>query len=134
MPIQNRTGSLPPARRQAFQRLQVIGRILVNVIVQPVFIQQVGVGPPAEQRRLGRVVPRVVIAGGRNIQPLVPVTPVFGIQGVLVVLRVSGDKDLSPVLDAQQVRACRIALRQDAQLSAGIDVLPADPGMAAVGA
>ena len=36
----------------ALNLAQIVGGVLVDIVVQPVLIQQVGVGTPAEQRRL----------------------------------------------------------------------------------
>ena len=128
--------NIPPGkllRRGVVQSVQVVGGVLVDVVVQPVGIEQVGVGPPAKDRRLGRVVAGVVVFRGRDGQPPGHVPAVFGVQGQLVVLGVPGDEDLPAVLGAQQVGARLIAGGQDAQGRAPGDVLRAHAGVAAVG-
>ena len=76
-------------------------------------------GAPAEQRRLLRVIVRIVVDGHTDGQALGHVPLVFGIQRVLVVLRVAGDKDLPSVLGAHEEGPGHIALGQDAQGIAG---------------
>src|SRR5699024_3561913 len=56
-------------RRSVVQGVQVVGGVLVDIIVQPVGIQQVGVGPPAEHRGAAGVVVGVVVFGRRDGQP-----------------------------------------------------------------
>ena len=90
-------------------------------------------GAPAEQRRLLRVIVRIVVDGHMDGQALGHVPLVLGIQRVLVVLRVAGDKDLPSVLGAHEEGPGHIALGQDAQRVAGIHIGPADAGVAAVG-
>ena len=111
----------------------VIGSVLIDVIVQPVLIQQVGMGTPAEEGRLLRVVVGIVILGHCNGQALAHIPLVLGIQRVLIVLRVAGDKDLAAIFGAHEERACLVALGQDAEGAAVEHIFPADAGMAAVG-
>ena len=40
----------------ALDLAQIVRRVLVDVVVQPVLVQQVSMGAPAEQRRLLRVI------------------------------------------------------------------------------
>ena len=47
----------------ALDLAQIIGGILVDIVVQPVLIQQVGVGTPAEQRRLCGIIAAVIVSG-----------------------------------------------------------------------
>ena len=85
----------------ALDLAQIVRRVLVDVVVQPVFVQQVSMGAPAEQRRLLRIIVRIVVDGHMDGQALGHVPLVLGIQRVLVVFRVAGDKDLPSVLGAQ---------------------------------
>ena len=112
---------------------QIIGGVLVDVVVQPVFIQQMGVRAPAEERRLAGVIVGVVVFGHCNGQALGNIPLILRIQRVFVVLRVADDKDLTAVLGAHQERPCLIALGKDAQRTAVVDILPAHGGVAAVG-
>ena len=84
-------------------RAQVVGRILVDVVVQPVLIQQVCVSTPAEERRLLGVVVGVIVLWHRDGQALADIPLVLGVQRVLVVLRVAGDEDLPSILDRKSV-------------------------------
>ena len=66
-------------------------------------------------------------------QPLGYIPLILGIQRIFIVLRVTGDKDLPPVLGAHQEGPGGVALGQNAQGGAVVHILPADAGVAAVG-
>ena len=61
----------------ALDLAQIVGGILVNIVVQPVLRQQVGVGTPAEQRRLCGIIVRVVIHRHMDGQALVHIAAVL---------------------------------------------------------
>ena len=84
-------------------------------------------GTPAEEGRLLRVVVGIVILGHCNGQALAHIPLVLGIQRVLIVLRVAGDKDLAAIFGAHEERACLVALGQDAE---GAAVEPRTSGFA----
>lgn len=75
--------------------VQIIRGILVDVVVQPVGVQQVAVGAPAEQRVAGGVVGGVVVAGHVDGLARLDVPLVLGVQGVLVVLGVADDEEIN---------------------------------------
>src|SRR6056297_1883990 len=84
-----------PAAGYLFKLTQVVGGGLVDIVIQPVGEQQVGVGPPARRRRgLGIVVGKVVARDG-DVQTLSHVATVLGGEGAGIVFQVAGNEDLS---------------------------------------
>ena len=65
---------------------QVVGRLLIQEVVQPVGKQQVGVRPPGVDGRLGGVIMREVVARHLNGQPLVKI-PQMCIRDSYITLR-----------------------------------------------
>ena len=65
-----------------FYLLQVIRSLLIDVVVEPVGVEQVGMCSPAVQRSLVRVVVTVVVSGLGYIQSLVQVTSVLSIESI----------------------------------------------------
>ena len=72
---------------------QVVGSGLVDIIIEPVGIEELGGGTPADDRGAGGVVLSEVVFRYGDIQPLVDIPEIFIGQGVRVILRVSGDKE-----------------------------------------
>ena len=112
--------------------VQIVRRVLVDVVVQPVGVQQVAVGAPAEQRVARGVVVGVVVAGDIDGLARLDVALVLGVEGVLIVLGVADDEDLPPGLGRKQHRPGDVALGQDAQVGAGVDGGTVQPGPTAV--
>lgn len=90
-------------------------------------------GPPAEERRLLRVIVGVVVLGWQW-QPLGHIPLILGIQRILIVLRVAGNEDLPPGSRCSSGKARLVALGKDAQSLAPVHVRAGDAGAAAVGA
>ena len=103
-------------------RLHVVGRGLVDEVVEPVCEQQVGAGAPGAGGPAGWVVVGVVVLRHRDGQPRVHVPAVLLLQGVGVVLRVAGDEDLPALVGGDGVDPRLLALGQDLQLWAGGDM------------
>ena len=89
-------------------------------------------GAPAEQRVAVGVIIGIVVTGDVDGLTSLHIALVFLIQRVLVILGVADDKDLPAGLGREQHRACRIALGQNAQITAGINGGAVQPGPAAV--
>ena len=112
---------------------QVVGRLLIQEVVQPVGKQQVGVRPPGVDGRLGGVIMREVVARHLNGQPLVKIPPVLITQGVPVIFRMAGDKNPPAVLVAYQIDPRLRRGGQDIQFRAVGHILFKDFRVAGVG-
>lgn len=112
---------------------QVVGRLLVDIVVEPVRVEQVGVGAPGDQGLLGGVVVGEVVARQGDGQALGLVALVLVLEGIGVVLRVPGDKDVLAVAGGGQVHPGLRGDGQDLQVRHGGDVLGAHLGMAGMG-
>ena len=99
---------------QRFQTAQIIRRVLIHIVVQPVRVQQIPVGAPAEQRVAARIVVGVVVAWDVDGLAGLHIALILPVQGIFVVLGVADDKDLPPGLGGKQHRPGNVALGQNA--------------------
>ena len=111
----------------------VIGCRLVDEVVEPVAEQQMSMSTPADNGLLGVVIVGEIICGRIDGQSQVLVPDVLPVQGVGVVLRVSGDENLPSLLVHDAVDASLIRGGHDLQSLGGSDVLPEDGGVAGMG-
>ena len=108
---------------------------LVDEVVQPIGEEQVRVAPPADHGRLGVIVARIVVSGYMDGQSLVLVPQIFLFQSIRVVFRVTGHKNLTPMLGHNGIDTCLFRGGQNAQLRMCFNVLPENrcvPGMGSV--
>ena len=77
---------------------QIVGRSLIDVVIEPVGIEELGGGAPAHQRGLGGIVVGEVVVGDVDVDALVHIPEVLVGQGVGVVLGVAGDEEAAVVL------------------------------------
>ena len=57
--------------------LEIVGRLLVDIVVQPIAIEQVCMPPPANDGIFRGVVFGIVVVGHLNIEPLSNIPIVF---------------------------------------------------------
>ena len=76
----------------------VVRRGLIDIVIQPVGVEQLPGAAPAYHRDLVGIVAGEVVGGYRNVQPLVDVPPVFLGQGVRIVFWMPHHKELTAVL------------------------------------
>ena len=80
------------------QGSEVVGGGLVDVVVEPVGIDELTGGAPADDGGLVGVVVGEVVAGGLDVQAALHVPPVFPGQGVPVIFQVAQEEELAAVL------------------------------------
>ena len=78
----------------SFYCFNVVRCCLIYEIVQPVGKKQIGVRPPGNYRLLARIVIREIVFRNVNFKSLLLIAKVFVFQRILVILRMSRDKDL----------------------------------------
>ena len=77
------------SKKQLFQVLQVIRRLLIDIVVEPVCIEQRRVAAPVHRRGRGRVVIWKIIIRHLRAAPLLLVAELFRRKGVPVVFRMA---------------------------------------------
>ena len=77
--------------------VQVVWGALIDVIIQPVCIQIVGMGSPHQKRTVFRVVVAVVVFRHFNREIFAKIAFVLAVQGDTVVFRVTHYKNLAAV-------------------------------------
>ena len=110
----------------------VVGSSLVDIVVQPVGIEELAGGAPANHRVGHGVVAGEVVGGNGDVQPLVPVAPILLGQGVGVVLGMAQDKELAAVLGLDGENTGLPGSGQKLQAPGGQDVLGVNLGVAGV--
>jgi hypothetical protein len=113
--------------------IEVIGRRLVDVVVDPVAVKVIAVRPPLQKRALGGIVVREIVERNIDVQTLADVTVILIAQGVAVILRMAHDKEASAVTGHAEQYARLGGFRQDLEILAGVDGLCGDLCIAAVG-
>lgn len=98
--------------------VQVIRSTLVYVIIQPVRIQVVGMGPPGEEWFVVWIVIFVIVLRDFNRQTLGKVSLIFAIQSHAVVFRMSHNKDFTSSLCHCKEQTSLFAFRQDRKVFA----------------
>ena len=81
-----------------FEGLQVVGGGLVDVVVQPVGVDELAGRAPANDGLLGGVVVGEVVLGDLDLQSLVHIPLVLQGQGVAVVFQVAQEEELTTAL------------------------------------
>ena len=109
--------------------IEVVGCRLIDEIVQPVLIEQIGVAAPGDARRLRVVVIREVILRHVDRQTRSFVAQIFLLQRPGVVFRVAGNEDLPPALGRERVDARLWRGCQNFQFAARLHFLAADRGV-----
>ena len=102
--------------------VQVIRSTLVYVIIQPVRIQVVGMGPPGEEWFVVWIVIFVIVLRDFNRQTLGKVSFIFAIQSHAVVFRMSHNKDFTSSLCHCKEQTSLFAFRQDRKVFACMDI------------
>ena len=77
-----------------FQCSQVVRRLLVDAVIQPVGEQQVRTAPPAEMGFLGGIIIWKIAIGNRDLRSLFLVPKILPFQRVPIILGMTGDADL----------------------------------------
>ena len=113
--------------------LQVVGGRLVNIVVEPVGVQEVGVGAPVDDGGLGVVVVGEIVGGDLWVNACGFVAQVFFLEGVAVVFGMAGDEDLSSAVGDDEVDAGLGGGGQDLQVGIALNVIAMDGGVAGVG-
>ena len=113
--------------------MKVVGCLLIDEVVQPVLIQQIGVAAPGGPGRLGVVIIGEVVCRHMDGQSGVLVPKILLLQGPHVVLGVAGDEDLPAALGRHGVDPGLLGRGEDFQLAAALDILAADARVPRVG-
>ena len=95
-----------------FDQVDIIRRNLVYVI-QPVAIQQVGMCTPFQHRFPGWIIIREVIVRDMNLLSQIDVAPVFLGKGILAVLEMTDDKDLTVIFGNDDIRTDLFIFRKN---------------------
>ena len=114
-------------------RVDVVRGGLVDKVVEPVHVQEIGVGSPGDDRLLRRIVIREVVLGDIGVDALLQIAEILVFQRVRVVLGVAGDEDLPPAFRGRGVEPGPLGHGEDLELVAGHHVLQRDRGVAGVG-
>ena len=101
----------------------VVGRTLVNEIVEPVGEEQMRVPTPRNERGLRRVVVGEIVLGNGDGFALRKVAEVLVFEGVRVVFRMSRDKNLFSLLGGNGVDARLLGGGEDFQILDLFDIL-----------
>ena len=64
---------------------------------------------------MGRVIPRIITFRQRDSQSFLHIPAVLLVEGVPVVLRMTGDKDLPPIPPGRNIQTCLGGIRQNLQ-------------------
>ena len=80
-------------------RHNIVGRGLIDEVIQPVAEQQIGVTAPGNHGILGIVIIGEIVVGYMNGQTQILVPDVLPIQRIRVILRVARDKNLPPFIE-----------------------------------
>ena len=107
----------------------VIGCFLIDIIIEPVAEQQIGVPTPADDGRFRGIVPGVVVAGDLHVHALCDIAVIFALQRVAVIFRVPGHKDLSSPLGKDEIGARLRRSSDDAQGGVFFDLGIGEGGM-----
>ena len=113
--------------------LHVVGCGLVDVVIQPVGIEQIRAGSPADDGLLCGIVVGEIVSGGLDGQSRVLVAQVFLLERVRVVFRVTRDKYLSAAFGHAGKHARLGGACQDADLGHLFNVLAVAGGVARMG-
>ena len=93
-----------------------VRRRLIQIVIEPVAEQKVGVAPPPEEYLILRVVVPEIIAGHFDIQSLVLVAEIFRRKSALVIFLMAENEYLSSVLGRQDMGTCLSRIRQYPEL------------------
>lgn len=115
-----------------FNVLNIIRRLLVNVVVDPVAIEEIGMGTPGDEGFLVRVVVIIIVLWQIDIITLAHVTLVLLVEGVRRILQVTGDEELTAATSHHDADTALRRLGEDIQARHLLDVLTAHLGMAAL--
>ncbi len=91
--------------KQQPPELQLVRRLLIDVVVEPIGEEQMAVRPPTLCRSLLGVVIREVVARDFNRKTLVEIAEILVFESIAVILRVAHDKDLTAVIGYGDVGA-----------------------------
>ena len=105
---------------------------MINVI-KPVYIEKIGMSPPEKGGRLGRVIPRIITFRQRDSQSFLHIPAVLLVEGVPVVLRMTGDKDLPPIPPGRNIQTCLGGIRQNLQARTAGDLRQLHRGVSGMG-
>lgn len=78
--------------------LQFVGRLLIDVVIEPVCEEQVAMSTPALGWNLLRVVIGEVVARDFDGEALVEITEILVLESVTVIFGVTHDEDLAAVI------------------------------------
>ena len=82
---------------QLFNVVDIIWRFLVNVIVNPIGIEQIGVSTPGNDRRIVGIVIPIIVLRQIHIITNIPVALIFIIKRVGRILQMTRDKELTAI-------------------------------------
>lgn len=118
--------------RGALQLAEIVWRGLVDVIVQPVGVEEICVRAPQIERQLRRIVAGEIVERHGGGKPFVRIAAVFQREGFRVVFGVSGHKDLAAAVRGDNIDAGPVAERDQLQLLMRQNVGDRNLGMARV--
>lgn len=101
--------------------------MLVNIIIEPIGIKQIGMAAPGERGQCGGIVSRKVILRHLGMQTLIDIPKIFIGQSIAVVFRVPSDKELTAALICYNGNAGGPGGGQNNQILMFLNILPAGP-------
>ena len=105
--------------------LQLVGRLLIDVVIEPVSEEQVAMSTPALGWNLLRVVIGEVVARDFDGESLVEITEVLVLECVAVILGVTHDEDLATIIRDGDIGASLFRIGQEPQFGTILYVLAA---------
>ena len=112
--------------------LEHIWRLLIDVVVEPIAVEQIGVGAPVLAWGLGGVVVGEIAVRDLDGQTFAEVALVFVFEGVAVVLRVTHDKNLASIARCGNVGSRLLRPCQEMEIGTCLDILAASASVARV--
>ena len=106
---------------------------LVDVVIEPVGIEQLAGAPPADDGRTGRVVVGEIVVGDVDGKALFLVPEILSGEGIRIILRVAGDEELAGILALYGKDPGVPGDGEELQAGGGPDVALVDLGIPGVG-
>ena len=88
---------------------------MVNVVIDPVGIEKVGMRFPGDQNIVAGVVVPKIVQGDLGVQALGEIAFIFFLQGVRIIFPVTKHENLPSVHRLNQINASLVRFRQQAQ-------------------
>lgn len=112
--------------------VDIVRRLLIYVVVDPVAIEEVGMGAPCHQRFLSWVIVEIIILRQFHVVALAHVSLILLVQGVRGILQMSRHEEFPATTSHHDAHSALRRLGDDVESWHFLDVLTSHLGMAAV--